>query len=115
MGPPPPSTLGRRRPEDEPDPGGCCREDPPSPPAWLPPSHAGHRAESRAGSALVWALATCTVTAYSFNSQVFVWIGSADYGGKLFELFIFHVLSLVFLLYFAAKGKDHFCRVFAER
>lgn len=47
-------------------------------------------------------VAGTAVTAYSFGSQVFVWIGKADFGGKLFELFLFHVGTIVFLPCFVA-------------
>eukprot|EP00931_Biecheleriopsis_adriatica_P010832 TRINITY_DN11189_c0_g1_i2.p1 TRINITY_DN11189_c0_g1~~TRINITY_DN11189_c0_g1_i2.p1 ORF type:complete len:374 (+),score=61.78 TRINITY_DN11189_c0_g1_i2:27-1124(+) len=53
-----------------------------------------------------WGLALVSITAYSFNSQVFVWIGSADFGGKLFELFLFHVPASLFLLYFVCRRQD---------
>lgn len=54
---------------------------------------------------LSWGLALFTVTAYSFNSQVFVWIGSADFGGKLFELFLFHVVPVIFLPCIFLRGR----------
>jgi len=63
----------------------------------------------------IWPFALLTITAYSFNSQVFVWIGSADYGGKLFELFLFHAPASLFLLYFVARGREEARAVLARR
>jgi len=51
-----------------------------------------------------WIVAGIAVIAYSFNSQVFVWVGQADYGGKLFELFLFHVAIVVVSPYFFLTG-----------
>eukprot|EP00416_Gambierdiscus_australes_P017183 CAMPEP_0171070490 /NCGR_PEP_ID=MMETSP0766_2-20121228/9780_1 /TAXON_ID=439317 /ORGANISM="Gambierdiscus australes, Strain CAWD 149" /LENGTH=352 /DNA_ID=CAMNT_0011526973 /DNA_START=38 /DNA_END=1096 /DNA_ORIENTATION=+ len=64
---------------------------------------------------LHWPTALATILAYSFNSQVFVWIGSADFGGKLFELFLFHVCASFFLLYFLARGSTELKTALAER
>eukprot|EP00927_Polykrikos_kofoidii_P031844 TRINITY_DN27286_c0_g1_i1.p1 TRINITY_DN27286_c0_g1~~TRINITY_DN27286_c0_g1_i1.p1 ORF type:complete len:364 (+),score=29.03 TRINITY_DN27286_c0_g1_i1:63-1154(+) len=55
--------------------------------------------------AVAFPLAFLTITAYSFNSQVFVWIGHAEFTSKLFELWICHVGLLIFAPFFVLSGR----------
>jgi len=66
---------------------------------------------SQASLLVVLPIATATVTAYAFNSQVYQWVGEGATTSKLFQLWLGHIGGVAVLPYFLAIGRDQSGRV----
>lgn len=70
--------------------------------------------KERVSSLFVFGVSLVTITAYSFNSYVFSWIGQAAFTSKLFHLWLCHTGSLLLTPLLFVNGTSGLRSTFAE-